>query len=195
MAGGFWRKTMAVIGLEPADVAEDNAYEEENDYEYEQRNARSSAPTYTSTQRSYTEQRRERMQREHSSTNVMERSKVVDFRKYNSNAAPDLKMKIFRPSTIEESRLILDNIQMKNAVIVNLDGVEVKLAQRILDFLSGGIYSLDGGVTKVARNIFVLAPATVDVTMQEDQGLESEQVTTNAVEEDYYEETAQYSYN
>ncbi len=200
MASKFWKKTMAIIGLEPAEASDEYGYEEEQQYEPVNKRERITyeepQKNYTQPQRSYTGQRRETMSRDYSAINATQRSNVVDFRKYNSQATPDLKMKIFRPSTIEESRLILDNIQMRNAVIVNLDGVEVKLAQRILDFLSGGIYSLDGGVTKVARNIFVLAPSSVDVTMQDDNSVSSESFDAMpAEEEDYYEETPQYAYN
>jgi cell division inhibitor SepF len=47
---------------------------------------------------------------------------------------------------------------------MNLDELEIELGQRILDFVGGAVYSLNGDIKKVARSIFVVAPSNVDVS-------------------------------
>ena len=51
---------------------------------------------------------------------------------------------------------------------MNLDELEIELAQRILDFVGGAVYSLNGDIKKVARSIFVVAPSNVDVSQNVD---------------------------
>ena len=51
-----------------------------------------------------------------------------------------------------------------STVILNLEGIDVELAQRIIDFTSGACYSLGGSLQKVSSYIFVLGPSNVDIT-------------------------------
>ncbi|GAE87717.1 FtsZ-interacting protein [Acetivibrio straminisolvens JCM 21531] len=48
-------------------------------------------------------------------------------------------------------------------VVVNLGSVQKETAQRIVDFLSGAIYALDGNIQKVSSDIFIVAPHNVDI--------------------------------
>lgn len=74
-----------------------------------------------------------------------------------------LKMLVFQPSSYEEAESIIDNLKARKPVIMNLDELELELGQRILDFVGGAVYSLNGDIKKVARSIFVVAPSNVDV--------------------------------
>ncbi len=66
----------------------------------------------------------------------------------------------------EDAQKICDQIKLEKPVVVNLEKVEYQVAQRIMDFLSGTCYALDGSIQKVANNIFVIAPSTVEVSSE-----------------------------
>jgi len=79
------------------------------------------------------------------------------------NSSAKMKMLVFQPSSYEEAECIIDNLKSRKPVIMNLDELELELGQRILDFVGGAVYSLNGDIKKVARSIFVVAPSNVDV--------------------------------
>lgn len=84
------------------------------------------------------------------------------------NSANKMRMLVFQPTSYEEAESIIDNLKARKPVIMNLDDLEVELGQRILDFVGGAVYSLNGDIKKVARSIFVVAPSNVDVTQSVD---------------------------
>lgn len=81
-----------------------------------------------------------------------------------------MKMIVYHPVSYEDAQSIIDNLRSHKPVIVNMEDLEVGAAQRILDFLSGAIYALQGTIRKISRNIFVVAPANYNVIGNEDTG-------------------------
>lgn len=79
-----------------------------------------------------------------------------------------MRMLVFQPSSYEEAECIIDNLKARKPVIMNLDELDIELGQRILDFVGGAVYSLNGDIKKVARSIFVVAPSNVDVAQNID---------------------------
>ncbi len=73
------------------------------------------------------------------------------------------KMIVYHPVSYEDTQSIIDNLKNRKPVIVNMEELDVETAQRILDFLSGAVYAMDGTMCKIARNIFVVAPNSYDV--------------------------------
>lgn len=73
------------------------------------------------------------------------------------------KMIVYRPVSYEDTQNIIDNLKNRKPVIVNMEQIEVETAQRILDFMSGACYAVDGRVYKVSSRIFIVAPANVDI--------------------------------
>lgn len=71
---------------------------------------------------------------------------------------------IIKPEKYEDAQEICDQIKARKPVVVNLEKIEYPTAQRIMDFLSGTCYSLDGTIQRVANNIFIIAPENVDVS-------------------------------
>jgi cell division inhibitor SepF len=74
------------------------------------------------------------------------------------------KMVIFKPNTFDEVRDICDEVKNRRASIVNMERLDRETAKRILDFMSGSIYALNGTVKKVGSGIFVFAPDNVDIS-------------------------------
>ena len=73
------------------------------------------------------------------------------------------KMILFEPRAYSESQQIADYLKNENAVIVNLKRVTPDQAKRIVDFLSGTLYAIEGGLQKLGGGIFLCTPANVPV--------------------------------
>ena len=75
-----------------------------------------------------------------------------------------IKMVISQPTTFEQSDEICSFLKEKKSVIVNLEYVNKDVARRIVDFISGGVYALDGYIQKVSNSIFLVAPSNYEIT-------------------------------
>lgn len=73
------------------------------------------------------------------------------------------KMILFEPRAYSESQQIADYLKASNAVIVNLKRVTPDIAKRIVDFLSGTLYAIEGGLQKLGGGIFLCTPSSVPV--------------------------------
>ena len=71
---------------------------------------------------------------------------------------------VVKPTSVDDSREITETLLAGRTVILNLEGMDVELAQRIIDFTSGACYSLGGRLQKVSSYIFILTPYNVDIT-------------------------------
>jgi len=71
---------------------------------------------------------------------------------------------VIKPKNVEEAREITDTLLSGRAVILNLEGLHVDVAQRIIDFTSGSCYSINGNLQKVSNYIFIITPETVDIS-------------------------------
>lgn len=92
-------------------------------------------------------------------------SKITPMRSSRrGNQAVNMEVCVIKPSSMEDTREIADTLVDNSTVILNLEGIDVELAQRIIDFTSGACYSLGGSLQKVSSYIFVLGPSNVDIT-------------------------------
>ena len=71
---------------------------------------------------------------------------------------------IYKPSSIEDSREITETLLQGKAVIINFEGLHVEISQRIIDFISGSCYALDGNLQKISNYIFIATPNSVDIS-------------------------------
>ena len=88
-------------------------------------------------------------------------NKVVNMQQSQPNA---IKMVISQPTTFEQSDEICSFLKERKSVIVNLEYVNKDVARRIVDFISGGVYALDGYIQKVSNSIFLVAPSNYEIT-------------------------------
>jgi cell division inhibitor SepF len=75
----------------------------------------------------------------------------------------NVKMVLYEPKSYEEAQEIADHLRSHRSVVVNLQRVRNDQALRIIDFLSGTIYALSGGISKIGGNIFLCTPDTVEI--------------------------------
>ncbi len=117
-------------------------------------------------------ERSERLERERAERSVerpVERPSSGISRKGNvlsihsSTTSAPMKVVLSEPSDFDDVKDICDELKNKKPVIVNFENVDTALAQRMVDFISGAVYSLDGSIQKVSRGIIIVAPQNVDI--------------------------------
>lgn len=136
MSGALMNKVWDLFGM---DSAEQEEYEDENIYDYGE----------------------EEEEIEDRKLFGRKNNKVVNMPQTQSQA---IKMVISQPTTFEQSDEICSFLKEKKSVIVNLEYVNKDVARRIVDFISGGVYALDGYIQKVSNSIFLVAPSNYEIT-------------------------------
>lgn len=79
----------------------------------------------------------------------------------HSNA--QMKITIHEPISYDESPLIVDDLRLRKAVILNFEQLNKETKRQIFDFVNGALYALDGKIQKVNRDIFILAPSNIEI--------------------------------
>lgn len=75
-----------------------------------------------------------------------------------------MEVNIVKPTSVNDARDVTDLILSGSTVVLNLEGLDVDIAQRIIDFTSGSCYAVQGNVMKISHYIFVITPSTVDIS-------------------------------
>ena len=78
-------------------------------------------------------------------------------------ASAKMQVRIIKPSSFDQARQIADTLLAHRTVLLNLEGLDVNTAQRIVDFASGSCYALHGNFMKISHFIIVITPEDVDI--------------------------------
>ena len=70
---------------------------------------------------------------------------------------------LFRPGSFNDTSKAADDLRNRKAVIVNMENVDKAMARRVVDFLSGCAYALDGKVKKVAQSTYLFCPHNMEI--------------------------------
>ena len=70
---------------------------------------------------------------------------------------------LFHPANFNDTSKAADDLRNRKAVIVNMENVDKAMARRVVDFLSGCAYALDGKVKKVAQSTYLFCPHNMEV--------------------------------
>ena len=81
----------------------------------------------------------------------------------NIHATTQLKVVVMQPENFEDAKGIADHLKTKKPVIINLEELDTDVARRVVDFLSGSVYGLDGNIQKISAGIFLIAPYNVSI--------------------------------
>lgn len=127
------------------DIVEDEEYDNEVELEEEQE-LEPIAPRE--------EKRRERRSQ----------GKVVDL----PVASAHSKLIVYRPVSYEDTMSIIDNLKSRKPIILNMESIEVDVAQRILDFMSGACSAMGGDIRKISAKIFAVVPADYEIVGNSD---------------------------
>lgn len=78
--------------------------------------------------------------------------------------APAMEVCVIKPNTMDDTREITETLLTGRTVILNLEGMDLEIAQRIIDFTSGATFAIDGNLQKISNFIFLVTPANVDIS-------------------------------
>ena len=71
---------------------------------------------------------------------------------------------VIRPKSMEDAREITETLLDECTVVLNMEGLDLDVAQRIIDFSSGSCYAIHGNLQKISNYIFIITPQSVDIS-------------------------------
>lgn len=93
----------------------------------------------------------------------------------SSSGGGDMEVCIVKPGNIGEAQQVCTLLMEQHPVVVNLEGIDLMEAQRIMDFISGCIYAVSGNMCQVSRYIFIFSPKDIDISGDYIKSLENEE--------------------
>lgn len=106
-------------------------------------------------------------QPEVSARNVVDFTSAASARENGSNLR--MKVIVIEPKTFDDAQQVANCLREKRPVVINFENTDGDDARRIIDFISGTTYALNGEIKKVGHNVFFCAPSNVNVTYTEEE--------------------------
>jgi len=95
-------------------------------------------------------------------------NKLVDFNNNKQQRTESFRGKsevyVIKPHEISESQTVTDFLKEGKTIVINMEGLELAPAQRIIDFIGGACYALNGSLQAISANIFIAAPSSIEVS-------------------------------
>lgn len=159
----LWDKFKTLVMGTPDDYDEEydeyDDYDEEYDDYEESRNSKPRFDFIKNFRRTNDEEFEEERTPYHSSFAGSRGSNVIDI-----NAKVKMSVVVATPQSLEAASEVTIELRNKKTVIVNLEGMEKEVAQRITDFLSGSCYALGGSIQPISNRIYIIGPYDVAIT-------------------------------
>lgn len=76
----------------------------------------------------------------------------------------DISVKVFKPQGFDEAREIAETLLENKIIVLNFEGVDISVAQRVLDIVTGACIAINGKLQKMSSSIFIATPENVDIT-------------------------------
>ena len=76
----------------------------------------------------------------------------------------NMEVCVVKPTSVDDSREITETLLAGRTVILNLEGMDLEIAQRIIDFISGAAFAISGNLQKISSYIFLVTPTNVDIS-------------------------------
>ncbi|HAQ51164.1 MAG TPA: cell division protein SepF [Lachnospiraceae bacterium] len=90
--------------------------------------------------------------------------KFTPIRNNKKGSGTPMEVCIIKPTSFEDSKDVVNTILSERTVLLNIEGLDIGIAQRIIDFTSGASFAVGGTLQKVSNYIFVVTPASVDIS-------------------------------
>ncbi|MEY8522661.1 cell division protein SepF [bacterium 1XD8-76] len=78
--------------------------------------------------------------------------------------AGGMEVCVIKPTSVEDGREITETLLANRTVVLNLEGLDMEIAQRIIDFTSGSCFAISGNLQKISHYIFIVTPPSVDIS-------------------------------
>ena len=100
----------------------------------------------------------------HSKSSRMSNNKVTPMRQPSRRSSVNMEVCVIKPTSVEDSREITETLLSGRTVILNLEGLDLEVAQRIIDFTSGATFAINGNLQKISNYIFIVTPESVELS-------------------------------
>ncbi len=138
------------------DYDEDEYFEEEDSYEEEPVRKRSNKKA---------KKEPEIIERPAKAAPAKAASKVTPIRQSRrSGGINGMELRVIKPTSFDDARDITDTLLSNRAVVLNLEGLDIDLAHRIMDFTFGSCYAVNGNLRKVSNYILIITPQSIDIS-------------------------------
>ena len=159
---GVFDKFLDIMKLNDDDDYDDEYYDEEEDYEedFEEK------PRRSFFGRRKQDDVEDDFDDEAESSSTFGNNKVTSIRRAQPAARRNVEMAVcvVKPTSVEDARDLTVALLGGRTVILNLEGLDLEIAQRIIDFTSGATFAIDGNLQKISNYIFLATPTSVDIT-------------------------------
>lgn len=91
-------------------------------------------------------------------------NKVTPMRQPARRSSANMEVCVVKPTSVDDSREITETLLAGRTVILNLEGMDLEIAQRIIDFISGATFAISGNLQKISNYIFLVTPTNVDIS-------------------------------
>ena len=95
---------------------------------------------------------------------VKQSNKITPISKGSRKQVLGMEVCVIKPTTIEDEIESTDTLLNGRTVVINMEGLNVEIAQRIIDFTSGSTYAMHGNLQKISNYIFLATPSGVDIS-------------------------------
>lgn len=90
--------------------------------------------------------------------------KITPMRSVKKQGANGMEVCVIKPTSVEDAREITETLLSNRTVILNVEGLDIEIAQRIIDFTAGSCFAISGNLQKISNYIFIITPASVDIS-------------------------------
>lgn len=158
---GVFDKFLDIMKLNDDDYDDDDFYDDDDYYDEEE---------YEEKPRHKLFRKEEQKRRKIDDFDVAEdkdfqpaESKVTPMRP-SAKRTGNMEVCVVKPTSVDDSREITETLLSGRTVILNLEGMDLEIAQRIIDFISGATYAISGNLQKISNYIFLVTPTNVDIS-------------------------------
>lgn len=97
------------------------------------------------------------------------RTKKFNNKVVNIHTNTSMKISVHEPLSYDDAPQIIDDLKSRKSVVINFEQLDPAIKRQIFDFVSGGIYAIEGKIQKVNKDIFILAPSNVEIDGLKDE--------------------------
>ena len=97
------------------------------------------------------------------SSTASSRRSPSDSKVVNINTTTQMQVVLVKPDRFDNVSEIAEHLRSRHAVVLNLEATNKDVARRLVDFLSGCAYALDGKIKKIAISTYIITPYNVDI--------------------------------
>ncbi len=156
----FFDKIKDMVGLNEAQEYEEYYEDDEEDYD----NSYQQQDTQTITNENRQNHSRSKIRNNMTTESIMDgrtKNNVIGMPGLNNGVT---EVVVFEPHSFDEMPQVIEALRQRRSVVLNLNIMEPEEAQRAVDFVAGGTYSIDGHQERIGESIFLFTPSCVQVS-------------------------------